>query len=227
MRKRKVWLLAGVILVVAFLAVSFLRFNKPGTEKLPWLVPKADRSDVGKTVTLSFEELCLEAKGQAVYIYNPKENTGRLAVFGGDTQGYTVVPVTIYDVPFRGGEDLCGSVSGTFEAKILEIVNIDFVEGMHFSNHMWFSEERLNQMNREERIHISDFSGMDTGNAVQYYFLRVFEETDEFDWEPLGEACEICITGGPVENASETFEAMVEKFRRIASRYGLKAELNL
>lgn len=162
MKKRTKWIQGGLVtaLICAALFVrlvvfpvgdnislwwKWFSFRAGGTPEA-WMLPKADTSDVGNTVTLDLvqmldqvqfddedplngdkpERLCI------AYIYNTKEDTGALAVINRRADKRSMCHLTIYKPEWTGGEALCENLQKPFYAQIIHRSNIDWEEGTHF-----------------------------------------------------------------------------------------------
>lgn len=224
--KKKATILAVLILAVAVILL-LLYFFPPGNEAIPIFVPRADRSAVGDTVTLSVEKMVEDGQFLFVYIYDPRKDSGRLAVFGGESQNLSVCPVTIYEPQWSGGDGLCKAITGEFEAEIVEVVNIGFIESMHFSASVHVSESELSRFNPGEVIDIFDFQGMDSGNSIQYYFGKLSAESQDSVWVALTENVCMTLTGSTESQCSDMLSSAIEKLNSIAGRYWLKGKLGL
>lgn len=147
------------------------------------LVPRADSSNVGETVCLSAEKMLQNGQDLFVYVYSPKTGSGRLGILGGDNMDMQVIPLLICEPEWSGADALCCDLSGEFSAEIEGVTNIGFTEGMHIYNTWYMSNDPLQNHKSEEVINISEFSGMDSGEELQYYFGYLTLEPEGESWE--------------------------------------------
>lgn len=130
--------------------------HQPGSLPKPWMLPRADQTDIGDTVTISLPQMLDAAqfddqdplnpdgaeKLHIVYIYNSVEQTGRLVVITeveGNTQACCL---TLYEPEWVGGEAFFSNLSKTFQARIIHRVNIAWMEGMPYFDGMLYEYEK-------------------------------------------------------------------------------------
>lgn len=210
-----------VVLLGGILISGFL-----GNTKLPFLVPKADRSEVGEVKTISFSRLHEEGRNLLIYIFDPTEKTGRLAAIGDADGGTKVCPIVIYEPEWEGAAGLCGAVDGVFEARIIDIVNIDYYESQLFRDSIYMGDPAVQEAyDPEEILDLADCTLPD--GDLQYFLVWLSDEEQEAPWTAVGDAYSICLVGNGSEGCSEKFADFIERLEKIASRYGFRQELGL
>ncbi len=162
MKKSTKWVLGilGAVLICAALFVWLVVFpvgdnmslwwkwfsDIPGNAPEAWMLPKADTSDVGNTVTLDLVQMLDQVQFDdedplngdkpeqlyIAYIYNTKENAGTLAVINRRTDNRSMCHLTVYKPEWTGGEALCENLQKPFRAQVVHRANIDWQEGTHY-----------------------------------------------------------------------------------------------
>lgn len=219
--------LISIFAIIAFAVIVFaIICFPPANEEWPIFVPRADRSDVGQTLTFSAEQMLANGQDCFVYVYDPELKVGRLGIFGGDTNEMSVYPLLICEPDWHGGQALCESMKGTFTAKIVDRVNIGFVEGMHIYNTFHALKDSLAEFKPQEVISMDHHTGLD-GNNLQYYFGYLSKDVEGKDWNILDDGIGIRIVAGTRETSSNPLLSLIERFHRTAKRYFLNDEFEI
>lgn len=96
--------------------------NAPGTLRDPASIPKADQSDVGKTVTLSIGNKTFD------YFYDSQSKKERLMVLESVNFNENLGKITIYETKLGGLDGLIDALKKPIEAKIIAVSNISWEE---------------------------------------------------------------------------------------------------
>ena len=96
--------------------------NPPGSLIDPDSIPKADQSDVGKTVELSIGDKIFD------YFYDSQSGKERLLVLESVDFYQNLGKITIYETKLGGMDGLIAALKKPFNAKILAISNISWEE---------------------------------------------------------------------------------------------------
>ena len=115
----------------------------PGTLRDPASIPKADQSDVGKTVTLSIGNKTFD------YFYDSQSKKERLMVLESVDFYENLGKITIYETKLGGLDGLIAALKKPIEAKIIAVSNISWEE----YNYAYTYKEYL-----EDSIPIGEFS---------------------------------------------------------------------
>ena len=230
--KKLFWLLSSLLLliIIAFLCWSFYP-QPPGTLTHPWLIPQADQSDVGNTVSVSFSNLQKGGSGVAsngdpfVYIFDPDKGINLLAVFQASSTDTNLAQITFYQPEWAGITQMSNFLFKPFNAKILQRTNIDFMESVYISNCAYLYSTEKQEALKNEIIQLPfdrDFSG------TQYYFGKVDRRNEPEDfWITVGDGLQMGLHGGTLDNCSETFANYVAIFMQIIDRFDLREKLGL
>lgn len=238
--KKLLWLLLPLVLLIAIvlLCQEFL-FRPPGTLKHPMWIPRADQSDVGQTVSLSFQNMWeqnqfdrqYDASDESsdtwfVYVYDPDKETNLLAVFQAVKANAGIAQVTFYQPEWAGIPQMREFLNKPFSAKVLRRTNIDFMEYVYIGNACGLYSEETQKALGSDLLHIPAFDGSYSG--TQYYLGTITDRTNPEDfWISCGEGLQLAIQGNTLDNCSQKFSSNVNVFLRIIERFNLKKKLGL
>lgn len=238
--KKLLWRLLPLLLLIAvvLLCWEFL-FCPPGTLTHPIWIPRADQSDVGQTVSLSFQNMWeqnqfdrqYDASGESfdtwfVYVYDPDKETNLLAVFQAVKEDASIAQVTFYQPEWAGIPQMREFLNKPFSAKVLRRTNIDFMEYVYIGNAAGNYLPDHQEALQNEILHIPAFDGSYSG--TQYYLGTLTDRTNPEDfWISCGDDLQLAIQGNTFDNCSQEFSSNVSVFLRILKRFRLERELGL
>ena len=155
MKKQTKWIIAiCILLVCAALFVGLVLFpvgnnislfwrifpHAPGSQPQPWMLPKADKSDLGQTVTISFPGLLYDSQYDDQDPLNPDgpedvyiiylESSNRLAVITEVANNHDWATLTVYEPDWSGTQSLFANRREEFAVKIIHRQNISWMEGI-------------------------------------------------------------------------------------------------
>lgn len=174
----------------------------PGTWPDPESIPKADRTNVGKT-----EKYTPEAYDRLYYYYNKETGFERLVVMKNVRVGESYVLLNIYDTDLGGIAGLCAFLSnGATELELVDCANISAYEAMHFNTWVDNGDHPL-----EERV---DFASPgENPNSRQHYIIGIFENG------------EIRIQGNMGSSLSTLMQGKINTLERILERFSLSDKI--
>lgn len=125
--------------------------NVPGTLPDPDSIPKADQSDVGKTVTLSIGNKTFD------YFYDSKSGKERLMVLESVNFYENLGKITIYETKLGGLDGLIAALKKPINAKIIAVSNISWeeVNYAHTAKEYLDSSIPCGRFSSEELINLS------------------------------------------------------------------------
>lgn len=136
-RRRKKIILAVLAILIAVPVIWFIARRVAAD-----YIPRADRSDIGEVVTLSFPELLAANPYEGnlspelmdhmsfVYVFDSQMGKGKLTVFSRVAGNKTYCCVTVYEPEWVGGEGLCQNLTGSFQARVVARKNISSEDGL-------------------------------------------------------------------------------------------------
>lgn len=231
--KQKSVILCAVVAVLGIAAVIIV------TSVLCHLdtrLPKADQSDIGQTVTLSFLDLLAgeqydEGNRPAnypeefifAYVYHAETNTGRLATFQRVSDAPSLCCVTVYAPEWAGGEGLCNALREPFQAEVVARVNITKKEGLHL---MANAAHYYGQFPQSLLVDVENYS--EASIPYTQYFLAKMEmenplaysENPKY-WHMLNAETGITIKTGTYETAIEEIRTSIGVLIKIVDHYDL------
>lgn len=199
------------------------RQSAPGTLTDLEQISQPSQENVGKTVTLSLNTLYDDTQsGVFVYVYDPKADSGRLAVFSTVTNDKSIYRMTIYNPEWSGSAGLCQAMHEDFAAEIIQEVNITYPEGMYMYSATVFSTDDTTRYKSEELLTDGGFKHLGKKKDIQYFFGRVSDCANNDFWISLDNGRYICVTGNKLNGCSDAFTNQVTVFSQIVERFGLK-----
>jgi len=230
-------IITSALLCVLIILLLFFLFAAPGSLTHPWLIPKADKQDVGQTVTLSFPEL-LQSKQYKnsmttddpsenlvfIYVCNQETQTGRLGVISKVSDNQKYCELTVYEPEWQGGRGLVDAMSGTFSATVIDRVNIDYMEGeVYIAN----AANCYSYQGMPEILDIQSGSLPD-GSGTQYYLgTLTYAPGSEAYWSSVTGDISLSLMGGTLEGSSDSFANCVNVFLRTVERFDLYDAFNI
>ena len=230
--KKLLWILIPLLVLILLFFVQHIMYemHAPGRLKPAWMIPKADQSDAGQTVSICFADLLNGAVSDSygnpfVYVYDPDKGINLLAFFQAFTSDASIAQITFYQPEWEGIAQMENFLDKPFNAKIVRRTNIDFMESVYISNCSYLNTEERQENLRNEIIRLPfdrDFS------ETQYYFGKVDRRNDPEDfWITVGDGLQMGLHGGTLDNCSDTFSNHVAVFMRIIDRFDLREKLGL
>lgn len=238
--KKLLWVLLPLLLVIAIVLLCWeFLFCPPGTLTHPIWIPRADQSDVGQAVSLSFQNMWeqnqfdrqYDASGDSadtwfVYVYAPDKETNLLAAFQAVKEDAGIAQVTFYQPEWAGISQMREFLNKLFNAKVLCRTNIDFMEYVYIGNAVGLYTEDQQEALQNEILHISTFDGDCSG--TQYYLGILTDRANPEDfWISCGDDLQLAIQGNTLDNCSQEFSSNVNVFLRIIKRFQLEKKLGL
>lgn len=231
--KRRIVLLCAV---VAALGIAAVVITAAVARHLDTRLPKADQSDIGQTVTLSFLDLLAgeqydEGNRPAnypeefifAYVYHAETATGRLAVFQRVSEDPSLCCVTVYAPEWAGGEGLCNALREPFQAEIIARTNITKKEGYDL---MLNAAHYYGQFPQSLLVDIETYSEVSIP-YTQYFLAKMemenplaYSENQKY-WYMLNAETGITIKTGTYETAIEEICTSIGVLLRIIDHYDL------
>ena len=195
-----------------------------------WLgryIPPADRSDIGKTVTVSLRELQEENPYRGdldpemmdhlsfVYVYDSQACKGRLTVFTRCADPRYCC-VTVFEPEWTGSEGLCQHLTGSFSAKVIARKNITGKDGLFLAHNLTKYTGGTAQF-----IHVASHREISSPNVLWY--LGVLDPTPQSTlWDTLDNG--LCVSL-KVASGNPSGQTDVRAFMDLLDRYRLDSVL--
>ena len=226
--KRIIIIALVVVIVLCAVGYGIYYSTLPGGLPAVWTIEKADQSDVGKTVSLSFSSMFDNGGDLFVYVFDPQKDSGRLAVFSLNPNDIGNYLVTVYAPEWTGADGLCKALDDDFPAKVVSVTNVSMLEAQYLRASTHYSKDRFNLLNDSEFLNIQNPAEPDTGNATQFYFGRLSDGSrTEKHWTAITEDLSVCIVANSKENCSDQFRIALDNLLRTVRRFWLQNELGL
>lgn len=204
----------------------------PGSLLEPWMLPRADQSDIGQTVTLSFPQLLKDSQYDdqdplnpdapevmhIAYLYNGEKKTGALAVITETEHNSSLACLTIYEPEWTGGEGLFSNLTEEFQAKVIHRANIDWMEGISY-----FGAAVYGDLKEDPTLAIDPSNYEESPQKEFQCFYGRFYYGEEEIGQPLTED----ITAAFLTYDLSTRTPQNDVFLRIAERFELEAYLGI
>lgn len=237
---KRVLLIFSIILLCAALFVGLILLpvgnnislywrtfpQAPGSLPPTWMLPKAEKSDIGQTVNISFPQLLadsqyddqdpLNADQPEVMHIVYLENANRLAVIAEVENNHDWATLTVYEPDWSGTQNLFANRGEEFDAKIIHRQNISWMEGITYIG---------NQINRDMQedptlaIDPNKYTGASQGKCVYGRFYYGKEE--------IGQAITDDITATFLAYDLSKLTTQNDVFLRIVEKYDLSQHLGI
>ena len=241
MKKQTKWILTiCILLVCAALFVGLVLFpvvnnislywqifpQDPGFQPQPWMLPKAEKSDVGQTVTISFPQLLKDSQYDDQDPLNPDrpevmhivylEDANKLAVITEMESNKSLASLTIYAPEWTGSESLFSNLTEGFQAKVIHRVNVNWMEGIIYIGNQIYGELK------EDPTLAIDPSKFTEASQKQCIYGRFY-----YGQEEIGQPLTDDITAVFLAYDLSKLTAQNDVFLRIVEKYGLSKHLGL
>lgn len=241
MKKQTKWIIAiCILLVCAALFVGLIllpvgnnislywrsSLHAPGSLPEPWMLPKAEMSDIGQTVTISFPQLLKDSQYDDQDPLNPDrpevmhivylEDANKLAVITEMESNKSLASLTIYAPEWTGSESLFANLTEEFQAKVIHRVNVNWMEGIIYIGNQIYGELK------EDPTLAIDPSEFTEASQKKCIYGRFYYGEEEIGQEITDE-----ITATFLAYDLSKLTAQNDVFLRIAEKYGLSKHLGL
>lgn len=223
-------MIIALVVVIGLCAVGYGIYYStlPGGLPAVWTIEKADQSDVGKTVSLSFSSMFDNGGDLFVYVFDPQKDSGRLAVFSlipNDIGNYLV---TVYAPEWTGADGLCKALDDDFPATVVSVTNVSMLEAQYLLAATYYSKHQVNLFDDSEFLDIYNPAEPDNDNEIRFYFGRLSDgSSTEKHWSAITDDLSVCIVANSKKNGSEQFHIALDNFLRTVRRFWLQNELGL
>ena len=178
----------------------------PGTDPDPETVPKADQTDVGKTVVLKLGD---EAP-LFCYTYNSQTSQERLTVMSDSDPDNGTARITVYSVKLGGISGLAEAIGQELDCTVISVTNISFYESQYFNS---VCNAGLKAPDSTETV---DLAAPAVNPNTEQFYISIFSTTID---EPLTFAG---IRGNQNSTVSESLATAESVIERLGSRYGFE-----
>ena len=240
MKKQTKWILTVCILLVCaalFVGLILLPVGNnislywrifpqaPGSLPPAWMLPRAEKSDVGQTVTVSFPQLLKDSQYDDQDPLNPDqpevmhivylEDTNKLAVITEVENNHDWATLTVYEPNLSGTQNLFANRGEEFDAKIIHRQNISWMEGT-----IYIENKILGTLKNDPSLAI-DPSTYTAPSSMQTpcIYGRFFSDTNEVG--------DLLFTETFLAYDLSKLTTQNDVFLRIVEKYGLRQHLGL